>query len=77
MSRALHANFSSYDLVSGGWSDARSERYVSRNKLQRERKRQREREREREREKQRSGTRKYRIYFISTIFLPTESFLEI
>jgi len=24
VSRALHANFSSYDLVSGGWSEVRS-----------------------------------------------------
>lgn len=39
MSRALHANFSSYDLVSGGWSEVRSEGYVSRNTLTRERKR--------------------------------------
>lgn len=37
MSRALHANFSSYDLVSGGWSEVRSEGYIPRNTLTRER----------------------------------------
>lgn len=30
MSRALHANFSSYDLVSGGWSEVRSQGDASR-----------------------------------------------
>jgi len=37
VSRALHANFSSYDLVSGGWFEVKSEGYVSRNTLARER----------------------------------------